>query len=104
MSTLKANLDELRPLLVAELERLKGTIGDEYRAPFDDDGPSMQVTLGMNDDASGYALQTGDNSFTGAAYGFPHWGVDTLTRESDAAAVANGLIDQCEDLISQSGE
>jgi hypothetical protein len=58
----------------------------------------MQVTLGINDDASEYALQTGDNSYTGAAYGFPHWGVSELARDSDATALADEILRQCADL------
>lgn len=96
--TLDTNLAEMRAELIAELKRLQTRIGDEYRASDDDTAPSMQVTLGINDTASEYALQTGDNSYTGAAYGFPHWGVSALYRDSDAHAVAAELIDQCSEL------
>lgn len=100
MPTLKENLETLRPLLVAELERLKPTIGAEYRADDESNEPSMQVTLGINEDASGYALQTGDNSYTGAAYSFPHWGVSALARDSDCTALADEILRQCEDLAA----
>lgn len=105
MSALQNNLKELEPLLVAELKRLRATIGkdDNCTSAEPGDPPGMDVTLGINDDASEYALQTGDNSFTGAAYGFPHWGNSSLMRDatdSDVEYVAREIIRQCEELAA----
>lgn len=50
---------------------------DDYDAAAEDEYSTM-VTLGADCDDNGtvtYALQSGDNSFTGNAYGFPYWGV-----------------------------
>jgi hypothetical protein len=86
-------------LLVSELQT---QIGDEYRAydceckgarqgrHEEDCLPSMQVTIGA--DAEGWGWQSGDNSYTGGAYGYQHWGVGTLTREDDATAFARELL------------
>jgi len=60
--------------------------------------PSMDVTLACG--VNGYALQLGDNSFTGSAYSFPHWGVSTLYRRSNARELARDLIDQCRELVA----
>lgn len=82
-------------------------IDDDYRAAFDDDKPSMPVTIGFSDDASSWNYQTGDNSFSGGAYGFPHWAVTYLYRGESAtdrdaicsAAVAD-LMQQIEDTVA----
>lgn len=92
-----------KPRLLEEVAALVASlipeIGDEYRADEESTEPSMQLTCGTNDDASGWGWQTGDNSFTGGAYGWPHWAVVYLDRESDPAWVANDIIDQWEELV-----
>lgn len=59
--------------------------------------PYIQVTLAC--DERGYALQTGDNSYSGGAYFYRHWGVGNLYRDSDVVELADDLINQCEDLF-----
>lgn len=98
MTTLENNLAAVLPLLIDEIERLKGEIEDDFRADDEIDEPSMLITFAINDDASDYALQTGDNSYTGCAYGLPHWAVATLTRDCDASEVADELFSQFWDL------
>jgi hypothetical protein len=82
---------ELAALFVA----LKKTIGDDYRASddSDDDTPSMCVTIGANAEGE-WNYQTGDNSFTGGAYGFPVWAVVTLTRRCNSRELARDVRDQ----------
>lgn len=84
--------------LTALLLELQSEIGDEYRAPDDDgDEPSMQVTIGVNANGSAWGWQSGDNSYTGGAYSFPHWGVATLYRDLDEqqiAGIARGMLDE----------
>jgi hypothetical protein len=59
----------------------------------DDEGdPCIQVTLGCG--PTGYALQTGDNSFYGVAYGLPVWAVQWLYCESDLECIAIDLLSQ----------
>ena len=97
---IEENARELVSLLADELSRLQETIGDEYRAPDcepGDETPSMQVTLGATADLTGYALQTGDNSYMGAAYSFPYWGVATITRNDSPES----LVDTAEDMVNQ---
>lgn len=80
-------------------------IGDEYRAPGDDDSdePSMQLTVGhdmakcAHDPAyveQCWTYQTGDNSFSGGCYHKPHWAVVTLTRDLDPSDVAEDIMEQ----------
>lgn len=68
-------------------------IGDECRAFEDDMVPGVQLTVGMND-AGEWSWQTGDNSYTGGAYGYPYWGVVGVYRRSNSRAVARDLQDQ----------
>jgi hypothetical protein len=95
-----AELDALQASLAADftalINELIPTIADEYRSDgqeSDDDTPSMDITVGA--DASGaWSYQTGDNSFTGGAYGYAHWGVSTLQRDSKAGDIAEDLAEQ----------
>lgn len=61
----------------------------------------LDITLGTNGDGEIFGWQTGDNSFTGGAYGYRHWAVVTLFPTSDPAEVAREVFEQWEDLISQ---
>lgn len=84
---------------LAELARdLIPTIHDDYRAYEDADGvndaPSMLVTIGV--DESGWSYQTGDNSYTGGAYGYRYWGVGGLYRDSDPQEWARLIVEDLE--------
>jgi len=94
-STMKTKKFELPPVeeITALLVDLQKTIGDEYRASEEDEEPSMLVTIGANE-SGGWNYQTGDNSFTGGAYGLPFWGVVSLYRDSDCAELAKDSLDQ----------
>jgi hypothetical protein len=90
--------------LQRELTRLKSYIEEETAlyeeetALYEEETAHLDVTLAC--DESGYALQIGDNSFTGAAYSFRHWGVGTLWRSSNCTELARELIENCRDLAS----
>lgn len=88
-------IKDIRTLLVS----LKRDIGDEYRASGDrdDSTPGMQVTIGA-DDTGAWSYQTGDNSYTGGAYGMPYWGVISLYRCSNSTDLARDVIDQIAEL------
>ena len=86
------------PKMIADwaklLASLQGDICDDYRCSDDpnDDTPGMCVTFGFTPedderDAS-WSYQTGDNSFTGGAYGHPYWGVVSLYRDTDPVEAA----------------
>lgn len=88
-------IKDIRALLVD----LKSTIGDDYRVDDDDTVPIMQVTIGANDQGE-WNYQTGDNSYTGGAYSYPHWGICYLTRRSNSTELARDIVDQIAGLIS----
>lgn len=87
------NIKEFRADMVRLVASLIPEIADDYRAfedCSDDDPPSMLLTVGA--DVSGWSYQTGDNSFTGGAYGFANWSVVALYRDSDPESVADEII------------
>ena len=79
----------------ALIKFLKKHIRDEYRAEGDEESnvPSMQVTIGIDPDTGAWSYQTGDNSYSGGAYGYHYWGVTSITRRSNSREVARYLID-----------
>jgi len=78
---------ELRTLLIA----LKPDIRDDYRESADD-LPGMDITIGVDAECVAWNYQTGDNSFTGGAYGYPYWGVGRLYRRSNCTELAAQIV------------
>lgn len=74
------------------LKGIKKFIGDEYRAFEDDDRPGIQVTIGVDTETGEWDYQTGDNSYSGAAYFYPIWGVGYLYRNSNCREVAKDIL------------
>lgn len=107
MKTLDQQLNECLPDWQKLVAGLIPTIADEYRASDDpdDDTPGMQLTVGFTpeteDNDYSWHYQTGDNSFTGGAYGHPHWGVVSIYRDSNPEDIAKDIADQIGELICQ---
>lgn len=86
--------------LSALFRALKPTIADDYRASDDpdDNTPGICVTVGWSPETGRWSYQTGDNSYTGGAYGHPVWAVVSLYRRTNtrdlARDVRNELADQ----------
>jgi hypothetical protein len=79
------------------LKSMKKNIQSDDRACEDDTLPGILVTVGAdeNDDGSfSWNYQTGDNSYTGGAYGFPHWAVISLYRRSNCRALALDAVNE----------
>src|SRR3974377_1931843 len=99
----EAQWKELERDITALLKLLKPTIGGDYRATDDPDDniPGMCVTVGatFKDGAFRWHYQTGDNSFTGGAYGHAHWGVGYLYRRSKSAEVAEQIVNKLSDAM-----
>lgn len=77
-------------------------IDDDYRSSLsdEDDEPSMDLTVACDETATGWSYQTGDNSFTGGAYGLPHWAVVYLSRDSDPEEIVDDIFSQWGELIN----
>lgn len=88
-------LSRFRKEIEGLLKALKPEIGDEYRAHEESSLPSMQVTVGaeMIDGEIAWNYQTGDNSYTGGAYGFSNWGTADLYRRSNTKELAADIVD-----------
>jgi hypothetical protein len=63
------------------------------------DGPCVEITISVDADCTTWVYQTGDNSFTGACYHHPYWGVGYITRDDDSAEIAADLIHDLETAI-----
>lgn len=87
---MRPTIKEVTALLVY----LKKQIGDDYRASEDseDDAPGMLVTIATNDAASEWSYQTGDNSYTGGCYQYPHWELIYLYRDSNCRDLAKSAV------------
>ena len=90
---------EITRLLIS----LKQDIGPDYRAHEDDETPGILVTVGARyrDGGLDWSYQTGDNSYTGGAYGYRHWGVGYLYPRSKSAEVADGIVSEIADGIAE---
>ena len=90
------SIKDIRNLLIA----LKPDIADEYRCSddSDDNTPGIVVTIGANGIGKDWSYQTGDNSYTGGAYGFPYWAVVYLNRRSDCNQLAKEAIDELHEI------
>ena len=82
--------------LTALVKAIQADISDEYRAFEDDDKPGIQLTIGANSDGD-WTYQTGDNSFMGSAYHYPHWAVIGVYRDSNSRDLARELQDELAD-------
>lgn len=110
MTTTKIEVSEkeykrLEKQVALLLKSLKPDIGDEYRACEDDDCPGMQVTIGATPQSDGvlsWNYQTGDNSYSGGAYGHANWGVIYLYRRSNCAELAHNAVEEIAESIANS--
>lgn len=82
-------------------KHVKSYIEDDSRASDspDDDQPGIQLTIGA-DSGGGWGWQTGDNSFSGGAYHYPHWAVGYIYRDSNCREVAREMRAELDDLIA----
>lgn len=64
---------------------------------------SIQLTIGatiLPDGTASWSYQTGDNSFTGGAYGHATWGVAWISHESDPEEIAREIVDEIDSQLS----
>ena len=72
---------------------------DDFEGEHEDDIAYNDLTVGMNDSGE-WSFQTGDNSFTGGAYGYAHWAVVSVFEDSDPEEVFQEVVSQLEDLLT----
>ena len=61
----------------------------------------LDITIACNDQGDAWNYQTGDNSYTGNAYGLNHWAIDTIDADTDASELYASVRNQLEDLLNQ---
>lgn len=66
------------------------------------DVPTMQLTIATDEHGERWNFQTGDNSYTGGAYGLPHWAVVEVAYDTEPEELASDVIDQLAELIDSS--
>lgn len=107
MKTTDQQIEAMIPEWVQLFSVLIPEITDDMRATddSDDDEPCMLVTVGFTESKDGrgasWGYQTGDNSFTGGAYGHVYWSVIYLTRDTNPHDSAADAADQIADLVWQ---
>ena len=99
--------------LVPILDQVQANIDEDCRASDDpdDETPAIQFTVGLTvteEDEEGrkmrvpkiksWGWQSGDNSFSGGAYGEPHWGVGALEEDTNTRALAKEIVYEAFDL------
>ena len=90
--------DDTFPTEAEAEERLEDHRGFCEAAPV-----HVQLTIGatiLPDGSVSWGYQTGDNSFTGGAYGHATWGVAWISHESDPEEIAGEILDEIADQIS----
>ena len=61
--------------------------------------PFLTLTVGASGKGrDSWSFQTGDNSFTGGAYLYPHWAVVEVGVRDNAEKVADDILDQLANL------
>ncbi len=77
---------DLRKLFVLLRKEIDDDMVDEG-----DDEPSIYVTIGWNDKTGNWSFQTGDNSYTGSAYFYPHWACVHIYRTGNLTDLAKSV-------------
>lgn len=60
----------------------------------------MDLTVGYNPKSKEWDYQTGDNSYSGACYFYPIWGVTTIFPRSKSRELAKDVVDQIKDQVA----
>ena len=103
LKTMKAKLPTIAAIS-SLLRSLKPQISDDYRCTDDPDDtlPGMLVTIGASPDGT-WHYQTGDNSYSGGAYGHAYWGLVYLHRRTNSRDAAKGAIDEIAEGMASNG-
>jgi hypothetical protein len=62
--------------------------------------PEYTLTFSTNDNEDHWGYQSGDNSFTGGAYGLPHWAVIYFNEDLKTDELIEDIFSQWADLIN----
>ena len=57
----------------------------------------LDITIGWSPEDGSWNYQTGCNEFTGGAYGYPVWAVETITPNCNSVELARALKSQLQE-------
>jgi hypothetical protein len=63
------------------------------------DKEGLDLTVGFNPKSKEWDYQSGDNSYSGAAYFYPVWGVTTIFPRSKSKDLAKDVVNQILDQV-----
>ncbi len=94
-----------RSELAALVRDVRSQISPEYRVSddADDNTPGICLTVGANLKGE-WSYQTGDNSFTGGAYHFPHWAVVSVYKDSHSYNLADEIREELAEALHNEAE
>jgi len=80
------------------IKSIKPHICDDYKDE-NDELPRIDLTCAINDNGE-WGYQTGDDSYSGAAYFYPHWAVVSIYRRSNSRDLAKEIREQWLELLA----
>jgi hypothetical protein len=83
--------------LAALIRHIKKYIHNDYIAE-GDNKPGIDLTIGVDVKTGKWSWQTGDNSYTGAAYCYKDWAVTRVYRRTNSVDCARDIISQIKDV------
>jgi hypothetical protein len=92
---LECNARWLRPQILTLITCLIREVPDEedcHRAGYG--LPELELTIATDSRLDAWSYQTGDNSFFGDAYLYPHWAIAILQPDSVPADVTDDIMEQ----------
>lgn len=73
----------------------------QFHKEFLEDG--LDVTVATNDGRQ-WNYQTGDNSYTGGAYGLALWSAKTLFKDTHCGKLAAEIVSELKDMVAEAKE
>lgn len=68
---------------------------------YEEENDYMQLTVACDEKGRYFNYQTGDNSYTGGAYGLPHWAVVYIGHDTNRDELATEIINELTNLINE---
>ena len=86
--------------VTALIQGVKADIHDFDRAFEESEEPSIQLTIGSTD-GKDWGWQTGDNCYTGGAYGYAFWAVEGVYRDTNCRELAAEMVREVKDQVAE---
>lgn len=63
----------------------------------------IDITVATTD-GKRWAYQTGDNSYTGGAYGMVHWSVQTIYPNTNCYTMAREIVNELREMVAEAAQ